>query len=114
MRPSAARGHATGGNHELDSTSGDDKYQARAFHIVADVSYSMQESGAIIAANTLLKEMHDAIAAAPVIANVVRLGLIDFSDDGRAGLPVPSTGKPTGPAGPARTGTGWRLVPGTG
>ncbi len=65
----------------LDSASGDDKYQALAFYIVADVSYSMHESGAIISANTLLKEVHDAIVAAPVIANVVRLGVIDFSDD---------------------------------
>lgn len=65
----------------LDGTSGDDQYQALAFYIVADVSYSMQESGAIIAANTLLKEVHDAIVASPVIADVVRLGVIDFSDD---------------------------------
>ena len=65
----------------LDSASGDDKYQALAFYIVADVSYSMHESGAIISANTLLKEVHDAIVAAPVIADVVRLGVIDFSDD---------------------------------
>jgi uncharacterized protein YegL len=65
----------------LDGTSGDDQYQALAFYIVADVSYSMQESGAIIAANTLLKEVHDAIVDSPVIADVVRLGVIDFSDD---------------------------------
>ena len=65
----------------LDSASGDDKYQALAFYIVADVSYSMHESGPIISANTLLKEVHDAIVAAPVIADVVRLGVIDFSDD---------------------------------
>jgi uncharacterized protein YegL len=65
----------------LDSASGDDKYKALAFYIVADVSYSMHESGAIISANTLLKEVHDAIVAAPVIADVVRLGVIDFSDD---------------------------------
>lgn len=65
----------------LDGTSGDDQYQALAFYIVADVSYSMQESGAIIAANTLLKEVHDAIVASPVIADVVRLGVMDFSDD---------------------------------
>ena len=65
----------------LDSASGDDKYQALAFDIVADVSYSMHESGALISANTLLKEVHDAIVAEPVIADVVRLGVIDFSDD---------------------------------
>lgn len=64
----------------LDSASGDDKYQALAFYIVADVSYSMHESGALISANTLLKEVHDAIVAEPVIADVVRLGVIDFSD----------------------------------
>jgi uncharacterized protein YegL len=60
---------------------GDDEYQALAFYIVADVSWSMQESKAIVAANALLKEVHDAIIAAPVIADVVRLGVIDFSDD---------------------------------
>ena len=38
----------------------------------------MQESGAIIAANTLLKEVHDAIVAEPVIADVVRLGVMDI------------------------------------
>lgn len=65
----------------LDSASRDDKYQALAFYIVADVSYSMHESGALISANTLLKEVHDAIVAEPVIADVVRLGVIDFSDD---------------------------------
>jgi uncharacterized protein YegL len=65
----------------LDSASGDDKYQALAFYIVADVSYSMHESGAIISANTVLKQVHDAIVAEPVIADVVRLGVIDFSDD---------------------------------
>jgi uncharacterized protein YegL len=67
----------------LDSASGDDKYQALAFYIVADVSYSMQDSGAINAANDLLKEVHDAILAEPVIADVVRLGVMDFSDDAR-------------------------------
>ncbi len=64
-----------------ESASRDDKYQALAFYIVADVSYSMQESGAIIAANMLLKEVHDAIVGEPVIADVVRLGVMDFSDD---------------------------------
>ena len=64
-----------------DRPSGDDKYQALAFYIVADVSYSMHESGALISANNLLKEVHDAIVAEPVIADVVRLGVIDFSDD---------------------------------
>lgn len=64
-----------------ESASRDDKYQALAFYIVADVSYSMQESGAIIAANMLLKEVHNAIVGEPVIADVVRLGVMDFSDD---------------------------------
>ncbi len=65
----------------MDSASGDDQYQALVFYIVADVSYSMHESGAITAANQLLREVHDAITAEPVIADIVRLGVLDFSDD---------------------------------
>ena len=64
-----------------ENANGDDQYQALAFYIVADVSYSMHESGAIAAANELLVEVHDAITAEPIIADVVRLGVIDFSDD---------------------------------
>jgi hypothetical protein len=33
---------------------------------------------------------------------------------GQRGVPVPRAGKPAAPDTPARTGTGWRLVPGTG
>ena len=51
-----------------ENASEDDQYQALAFYIVADVSYSMQESGGISAANDLLTEVHDAITAEPVIA----------------------------------------------
>jgi uncharacterized protein YegL len=66
-----------------DGTSRDDRYQALTFYIVADVSWSMEESGAIIAANALLSEVHEAVMAEPVIADVVKLGIIDFSDDAR-------------------------------
>jgi uncharacterized protein YegL len=64
-----------------ENASEDDQYQALAFYIVADVSYSMHESGGISAANDLLTQVHDAITAEPVIADVVRLGVIDFSDE---------------------------------
>jgi uncharacterized protein YegL len=66
---------------DLESTGiEDNRYLALAFYIVADVSYSMHESGALAAANALLREVHDAITAEPIIADLVKLGIVDFSD----------------------------------
>lgn len=61
----------------------DDKYMTLAFYIVVDVSYSMRESGALDAASMLLPQVHEAVIKEPIIADVVRLGMIDFSDDAR-------------------------------
>lgn len=64
-------------------SNADDQYLTLAFYIVVDVSYSMRQSGAIDAANQILPEVIEAISGAPMIADVVRLGMIDFSDDAR-------------------------------
>jgi uncharacterized protein YegL len=68
-------------NGKDDQVSLDDQYMTLAFYIVVDVSYSMRESGAIDAANKLLPEVLDAVTSDHIIADVVRLGMIDFSDD---------------------------------
>jgi uncharacterized protein YegL len=64
-----------------DRTSADDEYLTLAFYVVVDVSYSMRQSGAIDAANDLLPKIIDAIRGNPMVADVVRLGMVDFSDD---------------------------------
>lgn len=61
----------------------DDQYMTLAFYIVVDVSYSMVESGALVAASDLLPQVHAAVLAEPILADVVRVGVIDFSDDAR-------------------------------
>lgn len=66
-----------------DQAGADDQYMTLAFYIVVDVSYSMLESGAIVAASGLLPQVHAAVTSEPIIADVVRLGMIDFSDDAR-------------------------------
>ena len=66
-----------------DRASADDEYLTLAFYLVVDVSYSMRQSGAIDAANDVLPKVIDAIRGNPMVADVVRLGMIDFSDDAR-------------------------------
>jgi uncharacterized protein YegL len=58
------------------------------FYLVVDVSYSMIEGGKIDDANGIVKELSNALAENPVIADKVRFGVIDFSDDSQVVLPL--------------------------
>lgn len=69
-------------------TTQDDQYLILAFYIVIDVSYSMKEDGAIDAANQLLPSIMDAIAENPTLGDLVRVGVMDFSDDFQIVLPL--------------------------
>lgn len=69
--------------------------QVLPLYIVVDVSYSMSVSddgdgGAtkIDAANQVIKDLRNALAEAPVIADKVRVSAIDFSDDAQIALPL--------------------------
>jgi uncharacterized protein YegL len=64
----------------VNPANADDQYRTLAFYIVVDVSYSMLESGAIHTANQLLPEVIQAVTKDSSTADVVRLGMIDFSD----------------------------------
>lgn len=57
-----------------------------AFYIVADVSYSMVESGALDQLNQLLPQVGFALRKNPMLGDLIRLGAIDFSDDSRVVL----------------------------
>lgn len=57
------------------------------FYLVVDVSYSMAGSK-LDTASTILPAVVDALAEAPILADKVRFGLIDFSDDARVQLPL--------------------------
>lgn len=73
---------------DIDTRPGnaDDEFLTLAFYVVVDVSISMRQSGALDAANTLLPKVIDAIRGNSTMADVVRLGMIDFSDDARVVL----------------------------
>lgn len=58
------------------------------FYLVVDVSYSMIEDGKMDTANTLVEELKNALIEHPVIADKVRFGVIDFSDDAQVVLPL--------------------------
>jgi uncharacterized protein YegL len=70
----------------LDSPSTDDGLLALSFYFVIDVSYSMENSGALQEASAIVPQVVDAISKSPVLADVVRVGLIDFSDDAQVVL----------------------------
>ncbi len=70
------------------SAAHDDQYLILAFYIVIDVSWSMHESGAIDEANQLVPMVLDAITENPVLGDLVRIGVIDFSDDAQVVLPL--------------------------
>lgn len=57
-------------------------------YLAVDVSYSMSFDGRIQAANRMLSELLDAVRQDPALADAVRLGLIDFSDDARVVMPL--------------------------
>jgi uncharacterized protein YegL len=64
----------------------DNKTLVLAFYVVVDVSQSMQSSHAIDDASDLLNKVADAIDASPMLADIVRFGAMDFSDDARVVL----------------------------
>jgi uncharacterized protein YegL len=57
------------------------------FYLVVDVSYSMQGSK-LDAANEILPSVADALAKNPILADKIRFGLLDFSDDAQVVLPL--------------------------
>lgn len=64
----------------ISSIAEDDKTLVLAFYVVVDVSVSM--SGEPIAeANKIVPEVVDHVAKSPTLADVVRFGVVDFSDD---------------------------------
>src|ERR1051325_7287202 len=68
------------------SPAPDDRLFVLAFYVVVDVSYSMDQIGAMTAVNDIMPKVVDAIEASPTLADVVRLGAMDFADDARVVL----------------------------
>jgi uncharacterized protein YegL len=58
------------------------------FYLLVDVSYSMTEDGKLDAANNIVKEMRNALAEHPVVADKIRFGVIDFSDEANVVVPL--------------------------
>jgi len=58
------------------------------FYLLIDVSFSMTEDGKIEAANKIVKELRNALAEHPVVADKVRFGIIDFSEDSQVVVPL--------------------------
>jgi uncharacterized protein YegL len=57
-----------------------------AFYFAVDVSYSMVASGALDRANQILPTVLDGITSSNMLSDVVRVGMIDFSDDAQVVL----------------------------
>jgi uncharacterized protein YegL len=74
-----------GGPTQARSTA-DDRMLVLTFYVVVDVSYSMEQSGAIVEVNKILPTIIDAVGISPTLSDVVRLGLVDFSSDARVVL----------------------------
>jgi uncharacterized protein YegL len=66
----------------------EDQGKLLPFYLVCDVSYSMVESDALIAANDILPALSQALEKDPIIGDKVRFGLIDFSDHAQVLLPL--------------------------
>lgn len=71
-----------------DSASRDDQLLVLAFYVVIDVSYSMQDEDAIGQANNILPEVIDAIDQNHALGDLVRLGVVTFSDEAQVVLPL--------------------------
>ena len=65
-----------------------EKAKILPFYLVVDVSWSMSQDGKLDSANQILDELTEALAKQPVIADKVRFGVIDFSDDSQVVLPL--------------------------
>jgi len=67
--------------------SSNEGIQVIPFYFVADVSYSM-DGDPITALNDLLPTVKEAMQANPAVADMIRFGLISFSDDVKVELPL--------------------------
>jgi hypothetical protein len=76
----------TGGNVS-GSARGDDSLLVLPFYLVVDVSYSMYGEP-IAAVNQILPEVIDTVEQSPTLGDLVRFGVIDFSDHARVVLPL--------------------------
>ena len=65
-----------------------DDIQILPFYLVADASYSMSMDGKIDTLNQLLPQLRDELVRNPVVGDMVRFGLIDFSDEATVVLPL--------------------------
>jgi uncharacterized protein YegL len=65
-----------------------DDIQILPFYLVADASYSMSQDGKIDTLNGLLPQLRDELVRNPVVGDMVRFGLLDFSDDATVVLPL--------------------------
>lgn len=66
----------------------DEGIQILPFYLVADASLSMQADGKIDRLNELLPQLRDELVRNPVVGDMVRFGLLDFSDDATVVLPL--------------------------
>lgn len=57
------------------------------FYVVIDVSYSMS-GDKLATASKIMPSVLDAVAKAPILADKVRFGVVDFSDDAQVRLPL--------------------------
>jgi uncharacterized protein YegL len=73
---------------ELEQTQTQTKANILPFYMVVDVSFSMSLEGKIDSANGIIDELTVALAEQPVVADKVRFGVIDFSDDAQVALPL--------------------------
>jgi len=71
-----------------DTATDDDQFLVLAFYIVIDVSWSMQDNGGIVEANGIIPALLDAITENPTLCDLVRIGVIDFSDDAQVVIPL--------------------------
>lgn len=74
------------GSVASSKATADDQYLVLVFYAVVDVSYSMEMSGALRTANSLIHEVVDALAGNPMLADLVRFGVIDFAEDAQVVL----------------------------
>lgn len=66
----------------------DEGIQILPFYLVADASYSMSQDGKIDTLNQLLPQLRDELVRNPVVGDMVRFGLLDFSDEATVVMPL--------------------------
>jgi uncharacterized protein YegL len=66
----------------------DEGIQILPFYLVADASYSMSQGGKIDTLNQLLPQLRDELVRNPVVGDMVRFGLLDFSDEATVVMPL--------------------------